>query len=191
MYKTFFNNVGIIDLGSGKIKAGTSNSEEPTVYDSLIGRPKYQKVTTASRISRKGTIAPLQSLGGCPCHSVPLLTFRSFPSATRNPVCFPPVNLFEASIDWNDQLKGEFFKTLQTRKSSSKSCSTIWRWSTQRKCPFSSANPPSLPNPKNGNYVLCCLKTTISLQYSSEPRGYCLCMPLESKTGWWWRVERG
>jgi len=46
MYKTFFNNVGIIDLGSGKIKAGTSNSEEPTVYDSLIGRPKYQKVSS-------------------------------------------------------------------------------------------------------------------------------------------------
>ena len=45
MYKTFFNNVGIIDLGSGKIKAGTSNNEEPTVYESLIGRPKYQKVT--------------------------------------------------------------------------------------------------------------------------------------------------
>ena len=44
MYKTFFNNVGIIDLGSGKIKAGTSNSEEPMIYDSLIGRPKYQKV---------------------------------------------------------------------------------------------------------------------------------------------------
>ena len=48
MYKTFFNNVGIIDLGSDKIKAGTSNNEEPMVYDSLIGRPKYQKVTNLS-----------------------------------------------------------------------------------------------------------------------------------------------
>ena len=44
MYKSFFNSVVIVDLGSGKIKAGTSNSEEPIVFDSLIGRPKYQKV---------------------------------------------------------------------------------------------------------------------------------------------------
>lgn len=51
MYKTFYNNVGIIDLGSGKIKAGTSNNEEPTVYDSLIGRPKYQKVRHGTLIS--------------------------------------------------------------------------------------------------------------------------------------------
>ena len=47
MYKTFLNSVGIIDLGSGKIKAGTLDSDEPMVFDSLIGRPKYQKVNTA------------------------------------------------------------------------------------------------------------------------------------------------
>ena len=57
MYKTFFNNVGIIDLGSGKIKGGTSNHEEPTVYDSLIGRPKYQKVLFFSHV-----LSPLFSI---------------------------------------------------------------------------------------------------------------------------------